>query len=186
MKVYHVETDFTPKSGRYREYAALNCDEKHTVIDDVGRGQRFPRWKSLEFFFDNPSCPRSDFMWLSSDLVCNQRARDVVGSILERSGELLPVTIEREAGNFYLYNCTTILKALNPSDSIYETTKKDQWTELIVPSFKPNRLIGEEIFKFQEMLSSFFVVEHDDISLNTQFRSLVEANGLTGLKFNLV
>ena len=131
MKVYHIYPLAKPYEGNFDHYATLRVNERDRRlfgVDDFS-GRPYPRkWTPVELYVAQPNRPRPDFFHFGfSAFVCNQRAMEMAQGVLEEAGELLPVTIEREPGNYFIYNVTNLnsnpvkpslsTNALNPSSS---------------------------------------------------------------------
>jgi hypothetical protein len=189
MKVYEIN-EGQPAGGKHREYACLNNkrNDGSFLNSQTGRGLRSTTWKEIELYVFNPGAPRPDFFGLGLDRVCNQRARDIAEDILLQSGELLPVKVEGEDGQYHLYNCTTVIDVLDPDRSIWKYDKEEKTSQIAVPSFHAKRLEKASLFKFPGLgsLSGLYVVERTGDYRDGEFKALVEHHGLTGLRFDLL
>jgi hypothetical protein len=188
MKIYLVKTG-RPNSTKRKEFACLSAKRTDCKMVDSqkGKGVPFATWKELEFIVYNPRDPKPDFFGYSLEIVCSQRARDIALQPLERSGELLRLTVKSLEGFFYLYNCTTVIDALDAESSIWEYSKNTKRFELEVPSFHGRRLQDATIFKFLTFgLTRFYTVERTGDYKDGEFKALVEHHGLNGLEFEMV
>jgi hypothetical protein len=156
MNVYVVKRG-RPLTGKWKEFATLipKRTDANMLRTQLGKGEPVFEWRKIELYIFNPAAPRPDFFFLGLECVCNQQARDIVGSLLEEGGELLPVTIEGASGVHYLYNCTKVVDALDPNRSIWEFFKQTGDSNLAVPSFFSSRLQGEGMFKYPKDLAAY-------------------------------
>src|SRR5262245_39350072 len=118
MKVYELSN--ICRADGHSGFATLNnkrTDNK--LLDHCGSGKPFPAWRNVELYFDNSREKKGDFMGFGLNFVCSERARDVVWSVLESSGELMLLKIKGQSKPYYLYNGTTIIDALDPDGSMW-------------------------------------------------------------------
>ncbi|MCL6272212.1 hypothetical protein M3P05_20020 [Sansalvadorimonas sp. 2012CJ34-2] len=135
-------------------------------------------WKPLNVNFapvqDKPDAPLPDVcVWRGSTLVLSEKAYQVLSSILEPFGELLPVTQNSE--NYYLFNCLTLGLAdeLNSEQDI----QSGVYMGVKRLAFNTVDVEGKSVFKtkFNRCMSLFC-----DDALPT----LVEEHHLKGLIFS--
>lgn len=187
MKVYKVGIGHPPGTKR-REYACLNPKDRDGsfLSKHIGKGTPCAVWKPMELYVFNPGAPKPD-IFSAPSIVFNQRARDLLGRALESCGQLLPLTVKGEAGTHYLYNCTTVIDALDPAHSIWELDKDLDHSDIDVPSFHTKRLKDVTLFFLPpRQLPGLYVVEHTGDPRDGEFKALVEHHGLTGLRFDLL
>jgi hypothetical protein len=188
MKVYQL-SGANPVGTKHKEFASLSSkrSDRKLLDSQKGRGLPFTMWRKVQLFVYNPGDPRPDFFRFGLEYVCNQRVCELVGSILEESGQLLPLTIEGETGFHCLYNCTTVLDVLDPDGSIWEFHKESGTSKIVVPSFHANRFGKAQLFKYPRSgLVRLYVVERTGDYRDGGFKALVERYGLAGLRFDLL
>ncbi len=101
------------------------------------------------------------------------------------AGELLPITIEGEPGNFFIYNAT------NGKD-VFDAEKaplriNGPLREIANYAFKPERFGEECIFKIPEdSYIRTYCLERTGDADQGEFKALVERHLLTGIEFELV
>jgi len=194
MNVYQLRIVHSRGEGR-REFATINNKRTDSKFaDQCGQGKPLPNWHELELFFDNPKDPKADIMGFGLNFVFNQRACNIVGPILKTDGEMLPVKIKNQPGQYYLYNCTDVIDALDPKRSMWVDYKETQHgrikfparRRIEVPAFQPKRLKKTYLFKYPEGMSSIYLVERAGNHGDSEFKALFEHHGLTGLYFDLL
>jgi hypothetical protein len=194
MNVYQLRIIHSRGEGR-REFATLN--DKRTdakFSDQCGTGKPLLNWHELELFFDNPKDPKADVMGFGLNFVFNERAGEILEPILKADGEMLPVRIKGQSGQYYLYNCTTVIDVLDQKRSMWIHYKESQHFQhkfparrrIEVPAFHSSRLKKTNLFKYPEGMSSVYVVERTGDHGVGEFKALFEHHGLTGLHFDLL
>ena len=187
MKVYKIATGYPPGAKR-REYARLNPKDRDGsfLSKHIGNGKPCSGWKPMELYFFNPSAPKPD-IFCAPSLVFNQRTCDLLKQSLESCGQLLPLTVKEEAGTHYLYNCTTVVDALDSKRSIWEYDRDLDHSDIDVPSFHPERFKDVTLFLLPpRQLPGLYVVERTGNPRDGEFKALVEQHDLTGLRFDLL
>jgi hypothetical protein len=187
MKVYELKIIHSRGEGR-REFATVNDKRTDTKFTDhCGKGKPLPNWHELELFFDKPKDPKADVMGFGLEFVFNQRACDLVGPILKGDGEILPVKMKGQPGQYYLYNCTRVIDVLDPKRSIWEYYKQTQSCYIEVPAFRKNRFGKAKLFKYPlRGMVGIYVVERTGDYRDGELKALVEHHGITGLRFDLL
>ena len=187
MKVFSINCGL-PQNAKRREFARLDCNQRvyRLLSSQARKGRPIQGWEKVEMYIDNPTCPQPDFFWSSLDMICNQQTRDIVGHLLEQSGELLPMTIKGEQGIYYFFNPTPALDTIDPEHSIWDYSKQSQRSVIRGPAFRPNRLSKVSVFLEQTRRGNPFCVERTGDHRDGEFKALVEKHGLTGLSFDLV
>jgi hypothetical protein len=138
MRAY-VVSDLAKPEGRFDSYAVLDLQAKDAGRFDLAKlfhGRPFPRaWEVLELYNTTPMRPKPDFYSFGGAWVCSERAVELAGEPLEMCGELLPVRIQQESGNYFLFNCTNCMNALDPSKSTWRTYgTAGEYRNLVRPS----------------------------------------------------
>ena len=191
MKVFEVYPLAKPPEGNFEHYASLLMQEKDRRYIRVGDfdGQPYSRrWQPIELYIDKPKQPRPDFYHFGlSAFVCNERALEHVQGCLEEAGELLPVSIEREPGEFFIFNVTNCINVLDHEKSSWRGYgPNNMFKRLTTPVFIPERFGDESIFKFPEACATTYCLERSGEYREGEFKALVEHHGLTGIEFRLV
>ena len=188
MKVFKISTLAKPPQGRYRDYAGLGVSEKDSAyVREVGSGRPFPtEWHPIQLWIDTPHWPRPDiYAFGPGAFVCSDRVVELLGEPLEMAGELLPITIEGESGNFFVYNVTN-------SKNVFDT-EKATWRingplrHIVKYAFKAERFGEESLFKIPEDCDiDIYCLERTGNADEGEFKALVERHQLTGIEFELV
>lgn len=153
----------------------------------LGHGSKTSEWHRIRLFVQNPGKPISDFLWLGSELVSSERARSLVGPSIDKHGEWLPVSIDGVAGDYYIYNSTTVIDVLNPKLSIWEFFKETGTSNIAAPAFFGKRLGQQWVFKYpMEGLVGLHVLERTGCARDNEFKALIENFGLTGIDFRVL
>jgi len=110
-----------------------------------------------------------------SIMILGRRAKERIGSYLERYGELLPLACDD--GEFWVLNVTSIADALDEKASQGVLRASDDGSLLMVtrPAFRASRLV-HEVFILPEPLPS-------SIYFTTPGVERIRAAGLTGFEF---
>lgn len=190
MKVYEISTLAKPP-GRFPHFSGLECSEADyaAVRSQFFLGTPYPRgWKSIELYVAEPKWPRPDFFRFGGVFVCNLKAMELAGEALEMSGELLPVTVEGDPGEFAIFNVTNCINALDKKKSTYRPLGKNaEFMQLHGKVFHPDRFEEATIFKIpDDGAVTTHCFERSGDSEDGEFKALVEANKLTGLEFKLI
>jgi len=205
MKVYRISTLAKPPNTRFDTYATVLADDQaFNFINPTKEFSGAPfskEWKKQRLYIEKPKLPRPDFFHFGiSKFVCNERARGLTGEPLEMCGELLPIEIERENGDYYLYNVTNCINVVDLEKSRWQTLlywknstqqkpeeKKEELKILKTPAFIAERLGEESLFKIPEDNGTeIYCLERTGDADDGEFKALVEKHGLTGLEFKLI
>lgn len=104
----------------------------------------------------------------------SKRAVQALGTMLSGNGELLP--LKTKTGEYFVFNCTTKLAALNSKESILSRTADDRtalWVKYF--SFIKSKLEGATIFRVPELPNFYLVTD--------RFKHAVESANLNGFNF---
>lgn len=195
MNVYRVTTFAKPQGTKFQYYAQLSCkkaDESFLSTEHF-EGRPFPKkWRQVVLHFDEPLWPRADFYHLGlGNFVCNERVKTIIGPVMEKCGEFLPVSIEGENGIHYIYNVTNSVSCLDLVHSIWncDVDDKDELEDppsalLAEPAFDIRKVENKTIFKIPEN-SEIYCAEDSTGSSRKAFKALVEHHKLSGLRFEL-
>lgn len=194
MKVYEISALGKPKDRRFKEYAGLLAeDAAWAFITPDGEGLNGvpygEKWKTQAFCIDKPLAPRQNFLWIGGRaFVCDEKARELAGEPLEMSGEFLPISVEGEKGQYWIYNITNCINVVD--------TNKCEWEEawpgsdervLEKLAFIPSRFGEETLFKIPEdRATRLYCAEFTGDPEDGEFKAVVEQCGLTGLHFDPV
>ena len=121
--------------------------------------------------------PVNDFPGISIGLPAfSERACNELRDLLEPSGELLP--LDTEVGNYYFYNITKVVDALDLANSICDFWCDPPTTAVDIEyySFKANLLDDVSIFRIYENPIATLVTN--------EFVSRVQKTGLSGFSFS--
>lgn len=114
---------------------------------------------------------------------------------MEMAGEYLPVEIEGEPGLFQFYHITNCSNVLDPDKSQWHILKASKLNkgnvetlkELVKPAFRTERFGEESLFKIAEDFGTrSYCLERSGDPDDGEFKAVVERQGLTGLRFDLV
>ena len=124
----------------------------------------------------NRNLPPSDFTTLAPGVpVFSSRAVNVLKDILQENGEILPLSCSE--GEYFVFNVTTFIDALNESASEVERFKSDgSIMQINKYVFFGDRLAGATIFRIPQFPRA-------EVYITDKFRKLVIDNRLVGFKF---
>lgn len=127
---------------------------------------------------EEPPLPASDYPCLSLTVpVLSRKAKDCLEDIIAPHGEFLPMLTT--LGEYYVFNVTTLLDALDEQKSVIERFKSGRIMEIEAYQFRREKLTGAPIFKLpQDALDKPLVTD--------EFIRRVEECGLTGMGFTHV
>jgi len=193
MKVYEFSPLGKPQNERYKEYSSIVAGDE--VWDSIGslsnifNGKPFPRkWKKPTFYIEKPLIPKPNFWNICRAIVCDEHAREIAGEALEMSGELLPISVEGEKGEYWIYNITNCINVVDANKSEWRRLGPGLNDRMLIkPAFIPSRFDEETIFKIPEDRGSrMYCVERTGDPDDGEFKAVVEQCGLTGLEFKLL
>ena len=193
MKVYKFSAVGKPKERRFKEYSILATDdETFSYIYQHGNGLNgvpFGReWKIPTFYIEKPLVPKPNFFNAVLGIVCDEKVREVVGGALEMSGELLPLRVENEKGEYWIFNITNTINVVDVENSQWQKLGPGPNDRMLKkPAFISSRFGDETIFKIPEDRGArMYCVEFTGDPDDGEFKAVVEHHGLTGLEFELV
>jgi hypothetical protein len=188
MKVFKVKPDFRFQScypwdpNGPRDPEILKSD---ALRMDCTR--KMPTWSPLPIFVDKPELKRGNFFYSwSGHFLIDSKVREVLSPILDNTCELLPF-LPYEGETFFLMN---VLECVDCLDK-----QKTQWTtaprtgERISPGsikeyyFNRERFSDSTLFKIPEQKTTKFLALTGMNDAGSEFKTIVEREGLTGLKF---
>lgn len=153
----HISFSFngTSLAARWRPYAVRPITEEFPGQTEVG-----------------------DFTRLGTIPVFSERAVTVLGALLSRHGELLPLTCSGCSAAYYAYNVTTVIDALDRELTKAEWFDSDRIMDVERYAFQPGLLGSAEIFKIPQQSAPLFVTH--------AFIELLSRSGLVGFSPKLV
>src|SRR5688572_1890236 len=192
MKIYRVRASIEhPKTGKeiYARVEIEAAKERDWVsMPDRFDGKPFPKkWHPITLRWVHPERPRPDFLNFDNKvLTFNERVHDALKVSLDAVGELLPVSVAREPGAFYLHNIDRCINALDSAKSEWKVVTPD-WKTLRRPAFRPEKIGDQSLFKLREDFGlKIYCVERTGNPDDGEFKALVDSHRFTGLEFQLV
>jgi len=193
MKVYEFGPTGKPKERRFKEYSILATDDPtFSYIYQAGEclnGVPFKKvWKTPTFYIEKPLVPKPNFFNAVLGIVCDEKAREIAGEAMEMAGEFLPIRVEGEKGQYWIYNITNTINVVDHKKSNWQEYGSDPNDQILRrPAFVAARFGEETIFKIREDRGArMYCVEFTGDPDDGEFKAVVEHNGLTGLEFELV
>jgi hypothetical protein len=182
MKVFEVSTDGD-------DYQMLEPEDKQPIVDGVrlymfDGTPKAEDWMPLSLYIPNPTRPRPNFFhsFLGAFVVSPATMTPEIAEFLEMAGELLPLPFEGQ--EFEIANILEVVNCINANESIWKTYPSGK--KLVrKPAFYPDRFGESSISKIPEMRYRIFCYEGIK-SREDEFKTYVEDNHLTGLKFREV
>jgi hypothetical protein len=193
MKVYEFGPTGKPKERRFKEYSMLATDdETFGYIAPHGEGLNgvpFDRaWKTPTFYLEKPLLPKPNFFRVCLAVACDEKAREMAGEAMEMAGEFLPIRVEGEKGEYWIYNITNTINVVDHKRSDWQEYGPGPDDQILrKPAFIATRFGEETIFTIREDRGArMYCVEFTGDPDDGEFKAVVEHNGLTGLEFELV
>jgi hypothetical protein len=156
-------------------------DTDHEYLWSLDGTPRHATWRPLavsRLTVGEDGSPRAeaDLPWLGGHvLVLRQSAVVELGALLERHGELLPLSCEDT--DLWLFNTTTVVDALDEDRS--DLVKFDDGTILAVERYEFRAAAVAPVFKVPQLLRG-------PLFVSDEFASALTATGLTGLELTEV
>jgi hypothetical protein len=171
----------TPDCNRYQNLV-FSSKEDWAIFDRFDGRNVLPFWTQpvVQVLRDkkfNRNLPPGDFpnLFLPGVPVFSLRAVDVLKNMLQENGEILPLSCNE--GEYYAYNVTTTIDALDESKSELERFKSSgRIMEVSRYVFFGDRLIDASIFKIPQF-------PRTDVYVTDKFRKIVDDNHLIGFDF---
>ena len=128
----------------------------------------------------------------STSLIFSKKATDQIGKILEATGQLFRVDVNGD--EFFIYNCTRLIDAINPNESLLTFNSRGRPTGFEKLCFQASSIENELIFKTRwpkptnkEMSFDYSSIPPPSpIYVTEPFVELVNNYELTGFQFNPV
>lgn len=137
-----------------------------------------PSVATLELDLEGRTLPLPDFPVFTTSAAFSRRAVDVLLDLLIENGEILP--LECDEGDFFVYNVTRLLDALDEGASELRRFGRDRRGRvktIVRHAFVPE-LVTASIFRIPQKPLRIYVTQ--------RFVDRVEAADLTGFSFGLV
>ncbi len=164
-----------------------NTDEGWEALRRFDGRQTFSaNWAPLELVHDDDtpgerSLPAADFpdVGLPNILVLSDRAKSVLGDLLSKNGELLPLS--GDGKGYWAFNVTTVhdVVDLEASEVVYFPSNPSKIMNIKRYVLKKRGDFNAPIFKVPEMAGL-------DILVSDDFKRRIESAGLTGLAYQEV
>jgi hypothetical protein len=180
MKVFEINPDFA-----YQTFYTSDPDGPETMDEEysLDGGSKLTTWRSLPIFEADPAQkPVGNFAhcW-DGGFIVDTHASTVLKPVLEKCAELLP--LKRYKGRaYYLLNVLNCPDCLDERRTKWRIGKKNKVRFAIDEyQFVPDKLTDSTLFRIPKHVSLFTVVGRP--RANIEFKTMVEREGLTGLKF---
>jgi hypothetical protein len=145
MKVYELGAD----SDHFESLLMTAGDLFEFANRFNGKPMKRP-WTDVTIGKDPRRLPKGDFPSLIPGVtVFSQKAVTALRDLLEKNGQILPVSIAGEG--YFLYNVTRIVDALDETDSSMDRFDDGRVFYIDDHSFFPHKLAGLSIFKIPQM-----------------------------------
>jgi len=182
MKVFEIKPDFAYQTFYTSDPNGPEDVEEEYSLD--GRS-KLATWKPLPMFEADGDLKSGNFArcW-EGGFIVDTRASAVLKPVLEKCAELLP--LKRYKGRVYhLLNVLNCLDCLDEQKTKWRVGKKNK-TRFAIEEFQfiPERLPDSTLFRIPKSVAFFTVVGHP--KAEAEFKTIVEREGLTGLKFDEV
>jgi hypothetical protein len=179
MKVFEVKPDFAFLTFYTCDPNGPEDVEEEYSLD--GRS-KLATWKPLPMFEADGDLKQGNFAhcW-DGGFIVDTHASTVLKPILEKCAELLP--LKRYKGRVYhLLNVLNCLDCLDEQRTKWRVGKKNKVRFAIDEyQFVPDKLTDSTLFRIPKNVSLFTVVGRPRAKV--EFKTMVEREGLTGLKF---
>jgi hypothetical protein len=179
MKVYRVVADVN-------QYQSLSpTDEEIWATERLtfdGSG-RVKSWTAPEVFVLHPLLAKGDFMHLApGTIVARPRALELLAKQFEMAGEILP--LQHEGESLGVLNVTECINALDEDRTVWLLDGGSG--RRVFPKsyvFRSDRFTDAPLFKIPPTCRGELLTVEGLRDPEDEFKTLVEANGLTGLRF---
>jgi hypothetical protein len=155
--------------------------EKQPELETIRKfnGQPIDGWRPLELYIEKEKHrKKSDYPIYSSHIpVFSRNAIDYVGILLERYGQILPVTCND--GEYFAYNVSSVIDALDEEKS--EILRFESGRIMCIRKYVFKKHLIENVPIFKQRGS-----ELQDVFVTDVFTDLVKKNNLKGFSFSQV
>ena len=182
MRIYRVKCDV----NNYQSFHLEKPDEWDLETGTFDGRPRSSEWCDPGVYVLHPKLKRGNFFSLGGSvgtfIVDVSTAREL-GDLLERSGELLPLTHKGE--QFYVVNVTECINVLDDENTewVYGRTTGAK-IDIKRYAFHANRLTETPLFKIPETCRAEILTFEGLKAPEDEFKFRVESSGLTGLIFD--
>lgn len=182
MKIFRISPDFRFQSFYTSDPGAQKFSEVAYLRDLTQCKPMLSAWKPLRLVEESPKLKRGNFAhsW-GGGFIADTRAIDTLRPIIEESCELLPLEP-------YKGEALCILNVLTCIDCLDEGKTKriihssgTRLAQIEEYHFAPSRIAGSSLFKLPKQAD--FLTVTGLVEPASEFKSIVEREGLTGLKF---
>jgi hypothetical protein len=184
MQVFQLKADFNFQS--FFPYDPSDPRGEEIVKADILQGRNVSKlatWVPPPIFVYKPELERGNFvhLWGFGGFAVDGRAHEVLKEILNETSELLPF-LPHEGEQFHRLNVLNIVDCLDLEKSKWrEKPNGSKSTQIEEYQFDPARIGGPTLFKLPKQAALLTVIGKH--SVPQEFKTLVEREGLTGLKF---
>jgi len=180
MRVFEIKPNFAYQTFYTSDPNGSETEREEYSLDG---GSKLKRWKPLPIFEGDPGLkPVGNFAhcW-DGGFIIDVRASSVLKPILEKCAELLP--LQRYKGNLYhLLNVLEPLDCLDDRRTKWRIGKKHgKRIGIDEYQFIPSKLTNTTLFRLPKRVALFTAVGRPGSKV--EFKTIVEREGLTGLKF---
>jgi hypothetical protein len=182
MKVFRLRPNYS-----YLSFYAWNQDEGGRIdmyasgMTAIGGTRRIASWNPLSLRPYKPGLPRGNFMYLwSLNFLVDEYALNLLRPLLRSCCEFLPLA-PYEGQVFFLLNVLDCIDCLDKENTTWTSSKMiDEY------SFNAHELPPGTLFKIPEDRGALELTASGVATGGTEFKSIVEHEGLTGLEFEEV
>jgi hypothetical protein len=185
MKVFQLKSDFKYQS--FYPYDPRDPQAAELVKADILMRKGTPRlssWNPPSIYVEKPELERGNFahLWGFGGFVVDTHAREVLRSILEDTCELLPF-LPHEEEVFHKMNVLKMVDCLDMERTKWRINKATGQKSFQIEEFhfSPERFSESTLFKLPKDPALLTITGLGDPKL--EFKSIVEREGLTGLRF---
>ena len=179
MKIYQAYKE--PDKYQY----LLPSDPEHSTTRLMfDCEERADGWDPPEMYVANPRAKRGNFFnCIGGDpLICDERAVDEIGDVLEKCAELLPLPVDGET--LYVVNVLPCLNLLDVERSVWRGEPGRSTIKAF--AFHPTRMQRYPLFKIPETINTSVLTCEGVLDPEFNFKPRVEEAGLTGLLFKIL
>jgi len=182
MKVYKVECDV----NRFQSFVAEDGNVWATGALTFDGSPKADTWRQVKMRILEPNLIAGDFIRVASGaFAVRDRAVEVIRTVAERSGELLPLDYRGE--RFWVINSVGAFDLLD-HDAVEWVYGKSTGKPIGVKkyAFSPSIMVERPLFKLPHSARGFIFTTEGLMAPEDEFKGVVEAAGLTGLLFKEV
>ena len=181
MRVYEV----TPDTDHFQFLLPEEEDVESYGLIDMDCRSRIETWQPPSVFCWNPIMPLGDFVGFTvGTLVVRTNSLSKISEFFESAGEILP--LYHQGDEMSLLNVTECLNCMDQDASEWAVSKDG---DRLYPKryvFHTNRFSESSIFKIPETRRGQVLTLERDGDPEEDFKAAYEAQGMTGLNFELL